>query len=45
MCCINMYCSIYTVRDAGNDKPIELEMGWLTEENNYEFRHVPKDIL
>jgi hypothetical protein len=33
------------VRDASNDKAIELEMGWLTEANNYEFKQVPRELV
>lgn len=36
---------IYTVRDTSNDKPFELEMGWLTAANGYKFQTVPKAVL
>lgn len=34
-----------TIRDPSKDKSIELEMGWISEESNWKFSHVPEEIL
>jgi 20S proteasome subunit alpha 7 len=33
------------IRDPAKDKPIELEMGWICNESNNVFEHVPKDLV
>jgi hypothetical protein len=37
--------SLQTIRDPAKDKSLELEIGWLTEENKWVFSHVPKDLV
>lgn len=36
---------IHTLHEEGKDKPFELEMGWLTEANGWEFVQVPKETI
>jgi len=36
---------LYTVRDSTNDKPFELEMAWCLESNQFQFSHVPADLI
>eukprot|EP01040_Poterioochromonas_malhamensis_P018381 gene18381-21453_t len=36
---------LQVIRDPAKDKPLELEMGWLSAETNYVFGHVPKDLV
>lgn len=36
---------MHTIRDPSQDKPFELEMGWLYEGNNYTQELVPADIV
>jgi len=36
---------MYTIRDVSKDKPFELEMGWITEANNYTHRLVPAAMV
>lgn len=40
-----MLDSLQVIRDPAKDKPLELEMGWLSAETNYVFGHVPKDLV
>jgi 20S proteasome subunit alpha 7 len=34
-----------TIRDPTKDKPFELEMGWLCETNDFQYKMVPSDIV
>lgn len=36
---------LYTIRDPSKDRPFELEMAWLAEENGYKYSHVPANLL
>lgn len=36
-------CSLYSVHDE--EKPFELEMAWICDASDREFRRVPADIL
>jgi len=39
------YVSLNTIRDPTKDKSIEIEMGWLCDESNMRFTHVPEEFL
>mmetsp|Transcript_2729 Transcript_2729/g.2932 ORF Transcript_2729/g.2932 Transcript_2729/m.2932 type:complete len:269 (+) Transcript_2729:75-881(+) len=36
---------LQTIRDPAKDKSLEIEVGWLTKENDWVFSHVPKDLV
>lgn len=36
-------CSLHSVHDE--EKPFELELSWVCDESNNEFRRVPADLL
>mmetsp|Transcript_15885 Transcript_15885/g.20887 ORF Transcript_15885/g.20887 Transcript_15885/m.20887 type:complete len:261 (-) Transcript_15885:56-838(-) len=36
---------IYTVYDESKDKPFVLEMAWLTQDTNFEFKAVPQNLI
>jgi 20S proteasome subunit alpha 7 len=39
------FFSLQTIRDQSKEKALELEIGWLTAENDWNFCHVPKDLV
>ena len=38
-------CSLHLIRDSSKEKPLEIEMGWMCEETNFEHSHVPKELV
>jgi hypothetical protein len=36
---------LQVIRDPTKDKPLEIEMGWLHEGTQWNFSHVPKDLV
>ena len=36
---------MHLIRDSSKEKPLELEMGWLCEENGFKHTHVPKELV
>ncbi len=42
---LSLMHSLHVIRDPTKDKPLELELGWLTEGTNWNFVHVPKELV
>merc|ERR1712224_354739 len=36
---------LHVIRDPSKDRPFELEMGWLTEANNWKYQLCPTDLV
>ena len=38
-------CSLQLIRDESREKPLELEMGWISAATNFKHVLVPKDLV
>jgi 20S proteasome subunit alpha 7 len=44
LCTNTCPCSLHTVHDDTKDKPMEIEMSWISEASGWRHQFIPKDV-